>query len=100
MKPVTSLLTTDLIEDLASRSHMRYGKLIAEDGKITITKQNAFNIIATIENSNKKAQTTELTSTSKGFRWKCSCTNRKDTFCEHAVALALFVTHKDDLQQE
>jgi len=83
------ILTPDEIEKLASRSNFRYGKNLAEDSKIRVIKSNTFNLIAELKHGNSKPQTVELTSTTKGFRWKCTCTAKKDYFCEHCVAVGL-----------
>lgn len=89
MTPIISLLTPIQLEKLASRSNFRYGKDIAKNGKVIFDKTNTFNLVATVEFRNGEKRTTELMSTSKGLRWKCSCTNRKDLFCEHCVAVGL-----------
>jgi uncharacterized Zn finger protein len=94
MKPITEMLPLKLIEQLASRSNYRFGKNIAEDGEIKITKENTFNRIATVKRKNASPQTVELMSTSKGLRYKCSCSAKKDNFCEHCVALALYLQPK------
>jgi uncharacterized Zn finger protein len=90
MKPLLSLISMEQLEKLASRSNFRYGQEIAKNGKIHIEKSNTFNIIATVQSKNKNTRTVELSSTSKGFRWKCTCTGRKDLFCNHCVAVGLF----------
>lgn len=89
MKPILSLITPADLEKLASRSNFRYGKDIAQNGKITFEKINTFNLVAKVEFKNSQARTTELSSTSKGLRWKCTCTGRKDLFCNHCVAVGL-----------
>lgn len=91
MKPLLSLISMDQLDQLASRSNFRYGQEIAKNGKIEITKSNTFNIFATVQSKNKNARAVELSSTSKGFRWKCTCTGRKDLFCNHCVAVGIFV---------
>ncbi len=88
MKPVKTLITPELLEDLATRSNLRYGKAIAEDGEIQFTnKTNTFNLVADVKNGNKEKRTVHLMSTTKGFRWKCTCSNKKDLFCQHCVAV-------------
>lgn len=93
MKPVLSLISIDQLQELASRSNFRYGQEIVKNGKIEVTKSNAFNFIATVKSKNKETRTVELTSTSKGFRWKCTCTGRKDLFCNHCVAVGLLANN-------
>jgi len=63
---------------------------VKESG-ITITNQNTFNIVATVTQGKHKAETVELRSTTKGFRFACSCSSRKNNFCEHCTAVGLFV---------
>lgn len=93
MRPVKEFLTEENLEDLASRSYFRYGKQIAKDGEIEIIKQNTFNIIAKVkQGTGHESRTVELMSTPKGFRWKCTCTNKKNLFCQHCVAAGLFQT--------
>ncbi len=93
MKPLLSLLNIEKLEDLASRSNYRYGKDIVKNGVIKITKSNVFNVIAEVESKNKEPQTTTLSSTPKGLRWKCSCTGRKDLFCHHCAAVGIFLVN-------
>jgi uncharacterized Zn finger protein len=88
MKPIKSFLTEEQIEKLASRSNFRYGKSMADSG-VVITSKNNFNIEAKVKHGTGEGRTVELSSTSKGFRWKCTCTSRKDLFCQHCVAVAL-----------
>ncbi|HEV8601312.1 MAG TPA: hypothetical protein VGQ87_01800 [Patescibacteria group bacterium] len=89
MKPLKSFLTEEQLEDLASRSNFRYGKAIAEDGDVTVLKANTFNLVARVKHKNGEARTVELMSTPKGFRYRCTCTSRKDLFCKHCVAVGL-----------
>jgi uncharacterized Zn finger protein len=89
MKPILSIISVEQLEDLASRSHFRYGKEIAEDGEIIFTKTNTFNLVAKVKYKNSQARTVELMSTPKGFRFKCTCSNKKDNFCQHCVAVGL-----------
>ncbi len=93
MKPLRDFLTEEQIKDLASRSYFRYGKEIASDGDVKIIKQNTFNVLATVHNG--QARTVELTSTPKGFRYKCTCTNKKNLFCQHCVAVGLFMSNQE-----
>lgn len=95
MKSILSLISIEQLEELASRSNLRYGQEIFKNGKIEITKSNTFNIWAKVQSKNKQSQEVELSSTSKGFRWKCSCTGRKDLFCNHCVAVALFANNNN-----
>jgi uncharacterized Zn finger protein len=90
MKPLRNLLTEEQIEELASRSNFRYGKSLLDDGGITVIKSNVFNLIAEIKQGEHLVRTVKLESTPKGLRWKCSCTSKKNFFCEHCVAIGLF----------
>lgn len=90
MKPLLSLISLEQLSELASRSNFRYGQEIFKNGKIVLKKSNTFNVIAEVQSKGKNSRTVELTSTPKGFRWKCSCTGRKDLFCNHCVAVGLF----------
>ncbi len=89
MKSILSLITPEQLEKIATRSIFRHGKEIAKNGEITITKENTFNIVASVRSKHGPIFTTELNSTTKGFRWKCECTNKKNYFCEHCVAVGL-----------
>jgi uncharacterized Zn finger protein len=89
MKSILSLITPEQLEKAASRSVFRHGKEIEKNGEIKITKENTFNIIADVRSKYGTIFTTELHSTTKGFRWKCGCTNKKNYFCEHCVAVGL-----------
>jgi uncharacterized Zn finger protein len=93
MKPIKSFLTEEQIENLASRSNFRYGKSMADDG-VTITRSNSFNVEAKVKYGEGEGRKVELSSTTKGFRWKCTCTSRKDLFCKHCVAVALHASKK------
>lgn len=96
MLPIKSLLTPEEIKKLASRSHYRYGEQMSEDANITWTKENNFNIHATVKQGNKAGHDVELMSTTKGFRYKCTCTNKKDLFCEHCTAVAIAWNNKNN----
>ncbi len=89
MQPLISLISPEEIERLASRSNFRYGKELARDASMTVEKENRFNRIVRLKHGKGPDRTVELMSTTKGFRWKCTCTNRKDVFCEHVVAVCL-----------
>ncbi len=89
MKPIRSLLTIETITDLASRSNLRYGKQMAEDGDVKITDENNYNVTASVKHGENQGRTVNLMSTTKGFRWKCTCTSKKDLFCNHCVAVAI-----------
>ena len=78
-----------LIEELASRSNLRYGKQMVERGEITIDQPNVFNLTAKVEFSAHETRTVEFHTTPKGLRWKCTCSNKKNFFCNHCVAVAL-----------
>lgn len=67
---------------------------MVKDDSIAITKKNLFNIVAEVDYKTK--QTVTFSSTSKGFRFKCSCSNKKDFFCEHCTAVALFISPKKE----
>lgn len=92
MKPVRTLINAKQIEELASRSNFRYGKTLVKDEAFKITKENAYNIHALVKHSSKLEYLTEFSSTSKGFRWKCSCNAKKDYFCEHCAGLGILLT--------
>lgn len=89
MKPLTQLLTLELIEGLSTRSNLRAGKEIAREGGITPEKTNTFNLIAQVQFRGGETRTVELMSTSKGFRWKCTCSSRKTLFCKHCTAASI-----------
>jgi uncharacterized Zn finger protein len=94
MLPLASFITPEKLEELASRSHFRYGKQIAEEGEIEFTKTNTFNAVATVKHQNSQKRTVSLMSTTKGFRWKCTCTSKKGIFCQHCVAVGLAANQK------
>lgn len=87
--PLATILSQKEIEKMASRSNLRFGKQMAESAKIVFTLQNIFHITATVEHKNAALQTVDLLSTNKGLQFKCSCTNKKNVFCEHCTAVAL-----------
>lgn len=89
MLPLRQLITEDLITDLATRSNFRYGKEIAREGKFTTEKSNTFNLVTRVEFRGSNSRTVELMSTVKGFRWKCTCSSRKDLFCKHVAGAGL-----------
>lgn len=91
MKPLKDLVTLQLIDDLASRSHFRFGKQIYKDNEIKIIKENTFNYMAEIKMKSKTPINVAIMSTTKGFRYKCDCSNKKNFFCEHCVALGLYL---------
>ena len=91
MKSLKSFLTEELLEGLASRSNFRYGQQIAKDGDVKVLKTNTYALVARVKHKDGQARTTELMSTPKGFRYRCTCTSRKDLFCKHCVAVGLTV---------
>ena len=100
MKSLESLLSEDEIQLLATRSNFRYGKEILKDGTFTILKENRFNFELTIQYRNHQTRTTELQSTVKGLRYKCTCSNKKEFFCNHCVAAALYLHQKNEQNPE
>lgn len=91
MKQLKEIITIQELEQQASRSNFRYGKQIAKDSEIKTTKVNTFNHHAEIKMKSGQPVHVSLMSTTKGLRWKCDCTNKKEYFCEHCVALGLFM---------
>lgn len=89
MKPITSLISLESLTELASRGNLRYGKEIAKDGDIKLEQPNAFNITAQVKYKNHETRTVKIESTNKDLKWKCTCSNRKDNFCQHCVAVGL-----------
>ncbi len=96
MKPVASLLSLEELKVLGSRSNFRYGQDILKKGEIVFDTSNTFHLVAKVKYGNKEVRTVDFLSTPKGLRIKCSCTARKDLFCEHCVAVGLaLITPKD-----
>ncbi|MBX4204789.1 MAG: hypothetical protein KW788_01210 [Candidatus Doudnabacteria bacterium] len=89
MKPLREYISEDALEDLATRSNFRYGKGIAKDGEFTLVKSNTYNHIAQVKQGHHEKRTVHLESTPKGLRWKCTCTSKKNYFCQHCVAVGL-----------
>lgn len=89
MKPVKSLITLESLKELASRSNFRYGQDIAKNGTIAYEMENAFHVVARVTFRGGQARTVDVLSTPKGLRFKCTCTSRKDLFCNHCVAVGL-----------
>lgn len=94
MLSIQSLIGPEEIKKLASRSNLRYGEKMSEDATISFTDTNTFNIHAKLS-FGTKTHMVELASTTKGFRWKCSCSSKKNFFCEHATAVALAWNTRD-----
>ncbi len=92
MKPIITFMTVENIKDLASRSNFRYGQAIAKDGDVTMIDTNTFNVVAKVHHGQGETRTVKFESTPKGLRYKCTCTNRKDLFCKHMVAVGLFAS--------
>jgi len=84
-------VTAELVKDLASRSYFRYGQAIAADEDVKIVEQNTFNIVAHVQHGRGEKRTVELASTPTGFKFKCTCSNRKNLFCQHCVAVGLWM---------
>ena len=76
MKPIVTLITEDAILKLASRSNLRLGKAIAEDGHFEIEKSNPYVNEVKITHKSGQPRTVRVESTAKGLRWKCSCNSR------------------------
>jgi hypothetical protein len=94
MKPVKTLITEEEITKLASRSNFRLGKAIFKDGKFQVEKSNPYVEEVKLSYKNGEAVSVRVESTSKGLRWKCSCNSRKDLFCQHCIALGLYIIEK------
>lgn len=95
MKPVKNLVTFELLEELASRSNFRYGRDIVKSGTITMDTVNAFHVVARVAFHGGQTRTVDVLSTPKGLRFKCTCTARKDLFCNHCVAVGLTLLPKE-----
>jgi len=89
MLPLKNFLTEENLGDLASRSNFRYGKAMAKDSDVAVLKTNTFNLVAKIKHGQGETRTVELMSTTKGFRFRCTCTAKKNFFCKHCVAVGL-----------
>ncbi len=96
MKPLTTLITLEGIEQLASRSNLRLGKAIAENGEFVVEKINTYGQIVRVSHKQGQSRTVQVESTPKGLRWKCTCSSRKDLFCQHCVALGLHILESSD----
>lgn len=96
MKPVKTLVNLEVVSELASRSNFRLGKAMAEDGQFKIEKSNPFVEEVKLSYKNGQVRDIRVESTSKGLKWKCSCSSRKDLFCEHCVALGLYIIAKNE----
>jgi uncharacterized Zn finger protein len=94
MKPVTTLINLEEITGQASRSNLRLGKAIAEDGKFVLEKSNTYMQLVQVSHKGGQTRTVRVEATPKGLRWKCTCSARKDLFCEHCVALGLHIIAK------
>lgn len=94
MKPVINLVTLEVLKELASRSNFRYGRDIAKSGTITFDTVNAFHVVARVAFRGGQTRTVDILSTPKGLRFKCTCTARKDLFCNHCVAVGLTLLPK------
>ncbi len=93
MQPIKTEVTEELLKDLASRSNFRLGKDIAKNGAITFMQSDVLHMVARVEFRNSQTRTVDVLSTPKGIKWKCTCSSRKDLFCQHCVAVGLTVTH-------
>ncbi len=89
MKTINLLLEPKVLGELSTRSHFRRGKEIAKQGDVNLTKSGTYYHIATIQHNEGTKRTVRLDSTSKGLRWKCSCTAIKSLFCAHCVAVGM-----------
>jgi hypothetical protein len=87
--PLLKQLSVTEIEKMASRSNFRFGKQLLKDAKINVQTNNVFRRIATVSYKNHPEQKVEFLSDHKGLHYKCSCSNRKNMFCEHCIAVAL-----------
>jgi uncharacterized Zn finger protein len=92
MKPVTSFVTIEELQKLASRSNFRYGQELAKNSTITFPENKTFYVEAEVKTKSRDPEKLLLQSTSKGLKWKCSCTARKNFFCEHAVAVGIMLS--------
>jgi hypothetical protein len=97
MKPIVQLVKLEDIHKLASRSNMRLGKAIAQDGQFENEKINPYVQQVKITHKSGQARTVKVESTPKGLRWKCSCSSRKNSFCQHCTALGLHIISENEI---
>ena len=89
MKRLIQLLEDTDLAGLASRSHLRLGKEMADAGAIEQVQSGPFIAQAVVAFRNAQNRTVRFDATPKGLRFKCSCSARKNNFCSHLVAVAL-----------
>jgi len=100
MKPVKFLINLEEITKHGSRSNLRLGKAIAEEGEFQVEKTNPYVELVKINHKGGQSRTVRVESTPKGLRWKCTCSSRKDLFCQHCVALGLHIIQNSDSVDE
>lgn len=91
MQPIQTEVTEELLKDLASRSNFRLGKDIAKNGLVSFSQTDVLHMVARVEFRNSQTRTVDVLSTPKGIKWKCTCSSRKDLFCQHCVAVGLII---------
>jgi len=101
---VRSLLSPDIIRELARASDLRYGQAIHRRGGVQFIQRSAQRVEAwvggldgSVAQGGSQRRRTRLFVGARGLTWKCAG-NPKDhqIFCKHCVALALAILAPPD----
>lgn len=88
--PLKNILTEEKILELASRSNFRLGKQIFSQGDFKVNNQNIFHLNIEVKYKTKNP-IADLLSNHKGLKFSCSCSAKKNNFCEHLVVASLYI---------
>jgi uncharacterized Zn finger protein len=96
---LNAALSREVIEQLASRSNLRYGTAIQGRGAVEFIERAPDKVDAwvggldgSVAQGGGSRRRTQLFVTSEGLAWHCAGNPKKhDIFCKHCVALALAI---------
>jgi hypothetical protein len=96
MRSVADLVHHGVLVKLATSANLRLGRKIVDHGGVELAWHGPLRASAKVGDLSAAAQRriVELTSSASGLEWSCTCTTRRDLFCEHCVATALVLRER------
>lgn len=88
MTPIADLVQDQVIKKLATPANYQKGQEIAASGGVELVEFGPLRVEAKVKGDESR-RTVNFQSTGDGLKWKCTCTNDPDLFCQHCVAAAV-----------
>lgn len=102
MASLIELANSEAVENLATPSNIRLGRELADGGAVQVFVASADRIQARVGGGQSATQSrlVGLWIGERGLSWSCTCTNDRQLFCKHAVAVALTTGSYDHNQED